>query len=85
MGLRLDGHHRCVVDLRLGDLRNRNIWMQLLKALSVRLQVLLGLAVVLALAVLAITLLAGQLPRLNVGERPLQLVLLQHQTEVSHT
>ena len=30
MGLTLDGHHRRVVDLRLGDLRNRNIRMQLL-------------------------------------------------------
>ena len=66
MGLTLDGHHRRVVDLRLGDVRNRNIRMQPLKVLSVRLQVLLGLAVVLPLAVLAITPLAGQLPRLNV-------------------
>ena len=66
MGLPLDGHHRRVVDLRLGDLRNRNIRMQLLKVLSVRLQVLLGLAVVPALAILAITPLVGQLPRLNV-------------------
>ena len=62
MGLTLDGHHHHVVDLRLGDLRNRNIRMQLLIVLSVRLQVLLGVAVVLALAVLAITPLAGQLP-----------------------
>jgi hypothetical protein len=67
MGLPLDGHHhRRVVDLRLSDVRNRNIRMQTLKVLSVRLHVLLGLAVVLALAVLAITPLAGQLPRLNV-------------------
>ena len=53
MGLTLDGHHRRVVDLRLGDLRNGNIRMQLLIVLSVRLQVLLGFAVVLALALLA--------------------------------
>ena len=58
----MDGHHRRVVDLRLGDIRNRNIRMQLLIVLSVRLQVLLGLAVVLALALLGMTLLAGQLP-----------------------
>ena len=63
MGLPLDGYHRHVVDLRMGDVRN--IRMQPLKLLSVRLQVLLGLAVVLDLAVLAITPLAGQLPRLN--------------------
>ena len=66
MGLTLDGHHRHVVDLRLGDLRNGNIQMQLLIVVSVRLQVLLGVAVVLALAILAITPLAGQLLRLNV-------------------
>jgi hypothetical protein len=66
MGLPLDGHHRRVVDLRLGDLSNRNIRVRPLKVLSVRLQVLLGVAVVLALAVLAITPLAGHLPRLNV-------------------
>ena len=66
MGLTLDGDHRRVVDLRQGDLRNGNIQMQLLIVLSVRLQVLLGVAVVLALAILAITPLAGQLPRFNV-------------------
>jgi hypothetical protein len=66
MGLPLDGHHRRVVDLRLGDVRSIRTRMQPLKLLSVRLQVLLGVAVVLALASLAITPLAGQLPRLNV-------------------
>ena len=66
MGLTLDGHHRRVVDLRLGDLRNGNIRMQLLIVPSVRLRVFLGVAVVLALALLAITPLAGQLPRLHV-------------------
>ena len=62
MGLTLDGHHRHVVDLRLGDLRNGNIRMQLLIVPSVRPLVLLGVAVVMALSVLAITPLAGQLP-----------------------
>ena len=66
MGLTLDGHHRRVVDLRLGDLSNMNIRMQLLIVMNVRPQVLLGLAVVLALALLAMTPLTGQLPRLHV-------------------
>ena len=60
MGLRLDGHHHRVVDLRLDDVRSiRTRRMQPLKLLSVRLQVVLGLAVVLALAGLVITPLMG--------------------------
>ena len=64
MGLPLDGHNRRVIDLRLDDLRN--IRMQPLKLLSVRLQVLLGFAIVLALAGPAVTPLTGHLPRLHV-------------------
>ena len=62
MGLPLDGHHRRVVDLRLDDIRSiRTRRMQPLKLLSGRLQVVLGLAVVLSLAGLAITPLTGHL------------------------
>ena len=62
MGLRLDGHHRHVVDLRLDDVRSiRTRRMQPLKLLNVRLHVLLGLAVVLALVGHAITPLIGHL------------------------
>ena len=65
MGLTLDGHHRRVVDLRLGDLKNGNIRLQLLIVVCVKLQVLLGVALLLALPLLPITPLAGQLPPLH--------------------
>jgi hypothetical protein len=76
MGLPLDGHHRRVVDLRLHDVRSIRTRMQLLKRRRVRLQVLLGSAVVRALAFLGIAPSTGHLPCLHGRELPLQLVLL---------
>ena len=66
MPLRLNGHHRRLVGLRLYAVINGRPRIELLKRVRVVRQVLLGLAVVLALALLAVTPHMGKLPRLDV-------------------